>query len=61
MRGRAQGVFQGLSGGAVLVAGLWAGLAWEAGPGSGTVPLVAAGVVGGVGALGLAVAGRRLG
>ena len=61
LRGRAQGVFQGLSGGAVLVAGLWAGLAWESGAGGGSVPLVVAGVVGGLGAVGLALAGRRLG
>src|SRR5438309_7746862 len=32
-RGRGQGLYQGLTGGAVLVAGLWAGLAWQAGPG----------------------------
>jgi len=61
LRGRAQGVFQGLSGAAVLVAGLWAGLAWESGAGGGSVPLVVSGVVGGLGAVGLALAGRRLG
>jgi MFS family permease len=61
VRGRAQGIFQGLSGGAVLVAGLWAGLAWEAGPGAGTVPLVVAGAAGAVASLALATAGRRLG
>ena len=33
-RGRAQGIFQGVSGGAVLVAGLWAGLLWQVGPGA---------------------------
>ncbi len=60
-RGRAQGVFQGVSGGAVLVAGLWAGLLWEFGPGNGVLPLVLAGSVAGVAAIGLAVAGRRLG
>lgn len=60
-RGRAQGVFQGLSGGAILIAGLWAGLSWDVGPGSGTVPLVIAGVAGGVGAIGLWVAAPRLG
>jgi MFS family permease len=38
----AQGLFQGLTGGAVLVAGLWAGLAWG---GSGAVPLVLSGAV----------------
>jgi MFS family permease len=61
VRGRAQGVVQGLSGGAVLIAGLWAGLAWDAGAGSGSLPLVVAGALGGVAALGMLVAGRRLG
>lgn len=60
-RGHAQGLFQGLSGGAVLLAGLWAGLAWEVGPGSGVVPLVISGSVAAVAAVGLWVAGRRLG
>ena len=60
-RGHAQGLFQGLSGGAVLLAGLWAGLAWELGPGSGVVPLVISGSVAAVAAAGLWVAGRRLG
>ena len=44
--GRALGVFQGLNSGAVLVAGLWAGLLWNVGAGHGVVPLVVAGVVG---------------
>jgi MFS family permease len=43
-RGRAQGVFQSLGNGAVFVAGLWAGLLWEAGDGDGVVPLMIAGV-----------------
>jgi MFS family permease len=38
--GTAQGVYQGLTGATVLVAGLWAGLAWN---GSGTVPLLISG------------------
>lgn len=42
-RGRAQGAFQALSSGAVLVAGLWAGLLWDAGRGRGTVPLLVSG------------------
>lgn len=42
--GRAQGIYQGLNSGAVLVAGVWAGLAWSAGPGGGVVPLVVSGV-----------------
>jgi MFS family permease len=41
--GRAQGVYQGLMSGAVLLAGLWAGLLWTAGPGKGVVPLVVSG------------------
>ncbi|MBN9326234.1 MAG: MFS transporter [Cellulomonas sp.] len=43
-RGRAQGAFQALSSGAVLVAGLWAGLLWDVGRGGGTVPLLVSGV-----------------
>ncbi len=45
-RGRAQGVFQSLSNGAVFVAGLWAGLTWTLGPGGGVVPLLVSGVLG---------------
>lgn len=40
----AQGVFQGASGFAVLVAGLWAGLLWGS---NGQLPLLISGVVGG--------------
>ena len=40
LQGRGQGVYQGLTGGAVLVAGLWAGLAWGK---QGTVPLLISG------------------
>lgn len=39
----AQGLYQALSGGAVLIAGLWAGLAWG---GNGTIPLLVSGSVG---------------
>jgi MFS family permease len=39
-QGSAQGLFQALSGGAVLVAGLWAGFAWG---GDGVVPLLVSG------------------
>ncbi len=59
-RGRAQGVFQGFSGGAILLAGLWAGLLWETGPGSGTVPLVASGFVAAIGAVYLFVTSSGL-
>jgi MFS family permease len=41
--GRAQGVFQALSSGAIFFAGLWAGLLWEAGTGGGVVPLLISG------------------
>jgi MFS family permease len=44
-QGTGQGVFQGVLGGGVLVAGVWAGLAWGA---DGHLPLVVAGVVAGV-------------
>jgi MFS family permease len=60
IRGRAQGVFQGLSGAAVLVAGLWAGLAWTTGPGDGVVPLVVAGTIAGFAAVWMLTVGRRL-
>ena len=40
LQGRGQGLYQGLTGGAVLVAGLWAGLAWGK---QGTVPLLVSG------------------
>ncbi|MEI7547842.1 MAG: MFS transporter, partial [Actinomycetota bacterium] len=45
--GRAQGTFQALNNGAVLTAGVWAGLTWKLGAGDGVVPLVAAGAVAG--------------
>ena len=41
MQGRGQGLYQGLTGGAVLVAGIWAGLAWGK---QGTVPLLISGI-----------------
>jgi MFS family permease len=54
----AQGIFQGLSGFAMLFAGLWAGLLWGA---AGRLPLVVSGGVGAVFAVGLLayVAKRR--
>jgi MFS family permease len=61
MRGRAQGLFQGASGAAVLAAGLWAGLAWNAGAGGGVVPLVVSGAAAACAAAALALGGRRLG
>ena len=59
-RGRAQGVFQSLSNGAVFVAGLWAGLAWTLGPGAGVVPLLVSGVCALIAGIGLVLARDRL-
>lgn len=56
-QGAAQGLYQALSGGAVLIAGLWAGLAWH---GNGVLPLLVSGTVAAVLALALLVAGGRL-
>ncbi len=56
--GRAQGIYQGLNSGAVLVAGIWAGLLWSAGPGDGRVPLTISGVCGLTVAIAM-IAGRR--
>lgn len=59
VQGSAQGVFQGLSGVAVLAAGLWAGLLWGA---DGRLPLLISGVAGGVVAvvvLVIAIGGRH--
>lgn len=58
-RGRAQGLVQGLAGGAVLVAGIWAGLSWNLGPGGGRVPLLVSGLTTAVAAIVLALVGRR--
>ncbi len=48
LQGRAQGTFQGATGGAVLVASLWAGLSWG---GTGRTPLLISGVVGAIAAV----------
>jgi MFS family permease len=55
--GTGLGLYQGLTGGCALVAGIWAGLAWN---GSGRTPLLVSGVLVGALAVGLLVAGRRL-
>ena len=60
VRGHAQGVFQGLSGGAVLAAGLWAGLLWESGPGNGVLPLLVSGVAAALACGWMLTYGRRL-
>ncbi|ASN53324.1 MFS transporter [Sinomonas sp. R1AF57] len=57
LQGRAQGLFQGLTGGGILIAGIWAGLAWGD---AGRVPLLVSGAAGLVLAVVLVVAGRRL-
>lgn len=49
-QGTAQGMFQGVTGAGVLVAGVWAGLAWGS---DGSLPLVLAGLVALVVAVGL--------
>lgn len=51
IHGKAQGAYQSLVGGAVLVAGTWGGLAWSLGRGSGAVPFTVAGALGAVGAV----------
>jgi MFS family permease len=53
----AQGLYQGLTGGAVLVAGIWAGLAWHD---AGQLPLLISGVIGLALAAALAATGHRL-
>lgn len=57
--GRAQGIFQSLTGGAILIAGLWAGAFWGTGPTAGSVPMSLAGVMALVGAVLLLVFRRN--
>ena len=57
LQASAQGVFQGVSGFAVLAAGLWAGFLWGA---DGRLPLLISGIVGAVFAVGLLVIGLRV-
>jgi MFS family permease len=56
-QGTGQGIFQGVLGAGILVAGLWAGLAWGA---DGHVPLLVSGLVAGAIGLALLLAPRRL-
>jgi MFS family permease len=56
-QGTGQGIFQGVLGAGILVAGLWAGLAWGA---DGHVPLLVSGVVAGAIGLALLLAPLRL-
>lgn len=58
-QGWAQGLFQGSVGIATLVAGIWAGLTWNVGPGNGVVPLVVSGACAIVIALWLLAFGGR--
>jgi len=55
-QGGAQGLYQGLTGGAILLAGLWAGLAWNT---TGQLPLLLSGGVALALALILAATGHR--
>ncbi|GAC1444965.1 MAG: MFS transporter [Mycobacteriales bacterium] len=56
-QGTAQGRYQALSGGAVLIAGLWAGLAWHR---TGQTPLLMSGAVAGFIAVAMFAFGARL-
>ena len=53
LQGRAQGIYQGFTGMAIVIAGVWAGLAWH---GTGVVPLLISGIVASLFALWLWVA-----
>jgi len=55
--GTGLGYFQGIAGGAALLAGVWAGLAWGE---AGRLPLIASGAVAGCLAIGLVLGGARL-
>ena len=44
-RGRAQGIYQSLNNGSVLIAGLLAGIFWTAGAGNGELPLMISGTI----------------
>jgi MFS family permease len=53
IHGKAQGVFQSLNGGAILLAGIWGGLLWTSGNGHGSLPMTIAGVGAAIGAIAL--------
>lgn len=55
-QGFAQGLYQGVTGGAILVAGLWAGFAWN---GTGRLPLLISGTTAAVLAVGVVLVGHR--
>jgi MFS family permease len=54
--GTGLGLFHGIVGGAALLAGIWAGVAWN---GNGRAPLLVSGVIAAVLAVALVAAGRR--
>ena len=58
MHGRAQGVYQSLQGGAILVAGTWAGAVWTAGHDHGQLPFLIAGIASLCGAAFIAIRHR---
>jgi len=59
LHGRGQGIFQSLNGGAILLAGIWGGLLWSSGNGSGSVPLTIAGIGAAVAAIGMLIIARQ--
>ena len=58
IHGTAQGVYQSLQGGAILIAGTWGGLAWSSGTGKGSAPFLIAGIAALTGAVYFVLAGR---
>lgn len=58
LAGTGLGLYQGVIGVCVLLAGAWAGLAWD---GNGRIPLIVSGSITGALALGLLAAGKTLG
>lgn len=59
IHGTAQGVFQSLTGGSILIAGLWAGALWTFGRGHGSLPFTIAGILGVASAAYLYLGNRR--
>lgn len=55
--GTGLGVYQGITGGGALLAGIWAGVTWS---GDGRFPLLVSGALAGVLAVGLLTMGSRL-
>lgn len=59
-RGRGQGVFQAWNAIGILLAGTWAGLCWNVGPGNGVLPLTVSGTLGFVAAVALLLFRKQL-